>query len=197
MSMQQLTNEELQTLREDLVRKLGQADREIARRGAGERGTESEGHMSYYRKSKEEQAAIIKELFDVLGAFYGDPLSQDPLLAAKAMKAELRSLSYKYRMLLIEHASAMGIAGADLMRDALATCDQATKDGLQRDIRSFAEVAAQRLARVQQLQEAERLHAESNAAFERMVAARKEFELFGGAPEDILRSAGCEDKGKD
>lgn len=32
MSMQQLTNEELQTLREDLVRKLGQADREITRR---------------------------------------------------------------------------------------------------------------------------------------------------------------------
>ena len=35
MSMQQLTNEELQTLREDLVRKLGQANREIARRGGG------------------------------------------------------------------------------------------------------------------------------------------------------------------
>lgn len=32
MSMQQLTSEELQTLREDLARKLGQADREITRR---------------------------------------------------------------------------------------------------------------------------------------------------------------------
>lgn len=186
MSMQQLTNAELETLREDLARKLWQAYREIARRGGC-------GHMSYFKKSKEEQDAIIKELFSVLGAFDdGDPLCQDPLLAAKSMKAELRSLSYKYRMLLIEHASAMGIAGAYLMREALTACDQATMDGLQRDIRSFAEVAAQRLARVQQLQEAERLHAECDAAFERMIAARKKFELFGGAPEDILRSAGCD-----
>lgn len=27
--------------------------------------------------------------------------------------------------------------------------------------------------------------------------ARRQRELFGGAPEDILRSAGCEDKVKD
>lgn len=194
MSMQQLTNEELQTLREDLARKLGQADREIARRGG--RGTESRSPMSYYRKSKEQQAAIIKELFDVLGAFDdGDPLCQDPLLAAKSMKAELRMLTYKYHLLLIEHASAIGVAGSDLMREALTTCDQAAKDSLRKDIKSFAEVTASRAAHAQQLQEAERLHAEQNAAFERMIAARKEFELLAGAPASIISAAGYEDKG--
>lgn len=191
MSMQQLTNAELETLREDLARKLWQADREIARRGGC-------GHMSYFKKSKEEQDAIIKELFSVLGAFDdGDPLCQDPLLAAKSMKAELRMLTYKYHLLLIEHASAIGVAGSDLMREAMTTCDQAAKDSLRKDIKSFSEAASNRISRVQQLHDAMRMHAEQNAAFERMIAARKEFELLAGVPARIIGAVGREDKGKD